>query len=181
MQDTNIILIVEKEIDLRGEYSAVEMLKSSGIEHNQACGIVETVMLYKENYFSRISKLKRAFYKIFLGNTGKDLESTFNLLCKHLLSTNHYQSLEEINQEIIKAKKSFVKIEANFGYRDDLYYYSSELKRKIIILFNLHYDNFPKSTQQIIMNILGKEKIAKSITQRTKYITQKLQSLSTIN
>lgn len=56
------------------------------------------------------------------------------------------------------------------GYRDDLYYYSSEFKRKIIALMNLHYSDFPKSIQENLMDIIGREKIAASINKRTEYI-----------
>lgn len=168
----NLFDFLEQEIDSGTEYSAIEKLKSSGLEHNKACGLVETFLLYKNGYFSPFFKLKQLFFRVNI----KDANSLFRLLSQYLVSSRYYSSLQDIENKILDSETTLKNIELQFGYRDDLYYYSSEDKRKIIILNNLHYDDFSKSLQKNVINLLGKANIIKSINDRTKYVYQKLQT-----
>ncbi len=161
----DIFNLVEQEIDSVGEYNAIDRLKASGLEHDKACGFVEIIMLKKKNHFSRIAKLKR-----FFSRTGKDAESIFELICRNLISSGHYESVDGINRKITEIEENYGELESKYNYRDDCYYYSSVVRRKIIILINLHFDDFSDSLKNEATNLIGKEKILNSINQRTQHI-----------
>ena len=78
----DLFSLVKKEIESVGEYSAVEKLKACGLEHDKACGFVETVMLHQSGYFSLPSKLKRLFGAFDI----KDGNNLFVLICQYLIS-----------------------------------------------------------------------------------------------
>ena len=165
--------IVENEIDSTNEYVAVEKLKVSGLEHEKACVIVETVMLNRSGYFSLFSRLKRLFGTFDI----KDVDNLFLLTCQHLLSSGLYQSQKAIDEAILDCEKNFEKLEVEFNYRDDLYHYSSNVKRKIVILSNLHFIDLTDALQSRVVSLLGKEKLIKSIDGRAKYIRNQIGAL----
>lgn len=166
----DLFRLVEEEIESVSEYSAIERLKTCGLEHENACILVETILLHKSNCFSQWSKFKI----MFGGFDVKDINGLFNLICQHLLSLGAYNSMELIEDKIIESEKELNTLKLEFGYLDELYYYSSEAKRRIVILNNLHHNDFSTSLQNKVVRLLGKEKIVKSINDRTEYVYQKL-------
>ena len=167
-----ILDLVEQYIDSEGEYSAVDKLKLIGWEHAKACRFVEIVMLKKRNFFSMTSKIKR-----FFGKGEKDAKGIFELLCRSLLSSGDYKSVDEIHKKIAECEKTYEKLEVKHGYRDDLYYYSTVIKRKVIILINLHLNDLDASLQNEVVNFIGRENLLHSVTQRTRHARQMLDEL----
>ena len=166
-----LFVLVEEEIDSGNEYGAVEKLKTSGLEHEKACVFVETVMLHKVGYFSLFAKLKRSV-------TGKDrqnVKAVYQLICNHLIPS-HYESAGDVDKKITASNETYMELESEHDYCDELYYYASEFKRKIIVLVNLHFGDLPNNLQEDAMNLIGKEKMARSIDQRAKYLHRKLQA-----
>lgn len=164
--------LVEQHIDSEDEYSAVDKLKAIGLEHDKACLLVEIVMLKKRNFFSRTSRIKR-----FFGKGEKDAKGIFELLCRSLLSSGDYKSVDEIHKKIAECEKTYEELEVKNGYRDDLYYYSTVIKRKIIILVNLHLNDLDASPQNEVVNFIGRENLLRSATQRTRHLRQMLDEL----
>lgn len=162
--------LVEQHIDLEGEYSAIDRLKAIGLEHDEACGFVEIVILKKKNFFSRTARLKR-----FFGKGENDAKSIFGLLCRNLLSSRYYKSVDEIHKKIVESEKVYKKLEVEYGYRDDLYYYSTVVRRKIIVLVNLHFNDFSNSLQNEVINLMGQGRLLHSINSRSQHMYQKLE------
>lgn len=165
--------LAKQEIASAGEYSAVEKLKACGLEHDKSCSFVETVILHESGYFSLSARLKRVFGAFDI----KDVHNLFIMICEYLLSSGHYDSQTAIDEKIADSEKTLEKLEEEFNSRDDLYYYSSHIKRKVIILNNLHFSDFSISLQNKIISLLGREKIMKSIDGRTKNVINKVNTL----
>lgn len=157
--------LVEKEMELHGEYHAIEKLKECGLEHDKACGFVEVLILKKNHYYSYINRFKR-----FLGATDISPEGLYKFLCTYLISKGDYKSIEDIEKRILEQSALRLELEDEYNYRDDLYYFSSNTKRKIIILVNLHFSELSSNLQNAAISLLGKDKLAKSINDRTKYL-----------
>ena len=170
----NLVSSVEEALKLRGEGPVIETLKLNGMDHDKACRFVERVMLIKSGYYSLPSEIKRFFGVLDTRNA----DNLFTILYKHLLYVGLYGSQEEINTKVSEMQKSMEEFESKHGYRDDLYYYSSCTKRKIVILNNLHYGDFSSSLQNKVIAFLGKENISKSVSDRSRHIQKMAENLA---
>lgn len=156
----------------------IKKLQDCGAEPDTAKGIVNVVLLHKNGYFSPFTKIKKALINLFSPRKEED-QNVFEELSEFLIAAEYYNSIQAINNDIEGNVEVLKEFEDSAEYRDTLYWNSSPYEQKVIILMDAYFSDFSECLQQKILNLLGREEIAKNIDGRAKWLHQEVKNMTT--